>query len=295
MRYLTTFLSILCVSLFSTVAVAEQANVHSRPDSIASKEVNYTEDTFLSTRVINGQSTDGITQGRLDFRIEHRFDLLKSGYAEFYGLDHAFTFFGLEYGIKDWIMVGINRTSLTQAVTGFTKISFLRQCTGSKNLPVSVSVFLGTSYSGQSFDNSANTVDFFSQMSYTSQLLIARKFSDNFSAQLSPVWIHRNKINSITNKNDIFAAGISARYKLNPTLSFSGEYYPVINPSVYFKNNNSNALSFSFDIQTAGHVFQIILSNSTDMIEKTFIGETTGDWLKGDIHLGFNILRKFDL
>ena len=295
MRYLTTFLSILCVSLFSTVALSEQSNVHSRPDSTSSKEVNYTEDTFLSTRVINGQSTDGITQGRLDFRIEHRFDLLKNGYAEFYGLDHAYTFFGLEYGIKDWIMVGINRTSLTQAVTGFTKISFLRQCTGSKNLPVSVSVFLGTSYSGQSFDNSANTVDFFSQMSYTSQLLIARKFSDNFSAQLSPVWIHRNKINSITNKNDIFAAGISARYKLNPTLSFSGEYYPVINPSVYFKNNNSNALSFSFDIQTAGHVFQIILSNSTDMIEKTFIGETTGDWLKGDIHLGFNILRKFDL
>ena len=295
MRYLITFLSILSVSLFSTVTFAEQVNVLSKTDSTSSKEVNYTEDTFLSTRVINGQSTEGIPQGRLDFRIEHRFDLLKSGYAEFYGLDHAFTFFGLEYGIKDWIMVGINRTSLTQAVTGFTKISFLRQCTGSKNLPVSVSVFLGTSYSGQSFDNSANTVDFFSQMSYTSQLLIARKFSDNFSAQLSPVWIHRNKINSITNKNDIFAAGISARYKLNPTLSFSGEYYPVINPSVYFKNNNSNALSFSFDIQTAGHVFQIILSNSTDMIEKTFIGETTGDWLKGDIHLGFNILRKFDL
>jgi len=100
MRYLITFLSILCVSLFSTVAVAEQANVHSRPDSIASKEVNYTEDTFLSTRVINGQSTDGITQGRLDFRIEHRFDLLKSGYAEFYGLDHAFTFLALNMVLK---------------------------------------------------------------------------------------------------------------------------------------------------------------------------------------------------
>jgi len=295
MRYLTTFLSILCVSLFSTVALSEQSNVHSRPDSTSSKEVNYTEDTFLSTRVINGQSTDGITQGRLDFRIEHRFDLLKNGYAEFYGLDHAYTFFGLEYGIKDWIMVGLNRTSQTQAVTGFTKISFLRQSTGSKNQPISVSVFLGTSYTGQSFDNSVNQNDFFSQMSYTSQILIARKFSNNFSAQLSPVWIHRNKVNSVTNKNDLFAAGISARYKLNPTLSFSGEYYPVINPSVYFKNNNTNSLSFSFDIQTAGHVFQIILSNSTDMIEKTFIGETSGDWLKGDIHLGFNILRKFDL
>jgi len=295
MKYLIKLLSVLCVSLFSTVAFAEQVNVLSKADSTSSKEVNYTEDTFLSTRVINGQSTEGIPQGRLDFRIEHRFDLLKSGYAEFYGLDHAFTFFGLEYGIKDWIMVGINRTSSTQAVTGFTKISLLRQCTGSKNQPVSVSAYIGTSYTGQSFNNSVNQTDFFSQMSYTSQILIARKFSDTFSAQLSPVWIHRNKINSITNKNDIFAAGISARYKLNSTLSFTGEYYPVINPSVYFKNNNSNALSFSFDVQTAGHVFQIILSNSTDMIEKTFIGETTGDWLKGDVHLGFNILRKFDL
>ena len=295
MKYLIKLLSVLCVSLFSTVAFAEQVNVLLKADSTSSKEVNYTEDTFLSTRVINGQSTEGIPQGRLDFRIEHRFDLLKSGYAEFYGLDHAFTFFGLEYGIKDWIMVGINRTSSTQAVTGFTKISLLRQCTGSKNQPVSVSAFIGTSYTGQSFNNSVNQTDFFSQMSYTSQILIARKFSDTFSAQLSPVWIHRNKINSITNKNDIFAAGISVRYKLNSTLSFTGEYYPVINPSVYFKNNNSNALSFSFDVQTAGHVFQIILSNSTDMIEKTFIGETTGDWLKGDVHLGFNILRKFDL
>ena len=295
MRYLTAFLSILCVSLFSAVALAEQAYILSKPDTTYSKDVKYTEETFLSTRVINGQSTEGITQGRLDFRIEHRFDLLKSGYAEFYGLDHAFTFFGLEYGIKDWIMVGINRTSSTQAVTGFTKISFLRQCTGSKNQPVSVSAFIGTSYTGQSFDNSVNQSDFFSKMSYTSQILIARKFCDHFSAQFSPLWIHRNKVNSITNKNDLFAAGISARYKLNPTFSLSGEYYPVINPSVYFKNNNSNSLSFSFDIQTAGHVFQIILSNSTDMIEKTFIGETTGDWLKGEVHLGFNILRKFDL
>ena len=27
--------------------------------------------------------------------------------------------------------------------------------------------------------------------------------------------------------------------------------------------------------------------------EKSFIGETTGNWLKGDIHLGFNISRVF--
>lgn len=31
------------------------------------------------------------------------------------------------------------------------------------------------------------------------------------------------------------------------------------------------------------------------MIEKAFIGETTGDWARGDIRLGFNIARTFKL
>ena len=48
-----------------------------------------------------------------------------------------------------------------------------------------------------------------------------------------------------------------------------------------------------FDIETGGHVFQIVLSNSVGMIEKAFVAETTGNWLKGDIHLGFNISRVF--
>ena len=102
-------------------------------------------------------------------------------------------------------------------------------------------------------------------------------------------------IPSSTDANDLFALGIGARYKLTEIFSLNGEYYPVINPSVYQKQNYDNSLSLGFDIQTEGHVFQIVLSNSTDMIEKNFVGETQGSWLKGNIHLGFNILRKFEL
>jgi len=282
----------LLLSLVTVLSFAQDATV---TDTNSSKEVNYTENTFYSTRVVNGQSTEGITQNRLDFRIEHRFDLIKTGFPEFFGLDHAYTLFGLEYGIKDWVMVGINRTSSTQAISGFTKISLLRQSTGSVNMPLSVSFFIEPSYAGLPVDNSGVLGDFFTQLSYTSQILISRKFNDKFSAQLSPVWIHRNKVVSLTNNNDIIALGISANYKFTPTLSVTGEYYPVLNPSVYYTNHNSNSLSFSFDINTGGHLFQIVLSNSTDLIEKNFIGETTGKWLNGDIHLGFNILRKFDL
>jgi hypothetical protein len=292
MNNFKSFCISISFSLLTATSLAQKNNPSTKSDSVPSIPVNYTEDTFLSTRVINGQSTEGITQGRLDFRVQHRFDPIKNGYAEFFGLDHAFTFLGLEYGIKDWIMVGLNRTSATQAVTGFTKINLMRQITDSKNHPISVSFFIGSSYKGQSFDNPP---DFSSRLSYTTEILIARKFGDSFSAQVSPIWIHRNRITSLTNSNDLFALGMSAHYSLSPTLSLSGEYYPVINPSVYFNNNNFNSLSFSLDIKTPGHVFQIVLTNSNDMIEKNFVGETTGSWLKGDIHLGFNILRKFDL
>ena len=295
MRSLTTMLSILCVSLFSTVAASGEAIIPSKTDSTSSNEIHYTEETFFSNRAVNGQSTEGITQNRLDLRIEHRFGLINQGYSQFFGLDQAYTFFGLEYGIKDWWMVGINRTLTDKTLAAYTKLSLLRQCTGAKNVPLTLSVMLGTSVIGTKYPDPVRNNDFNARISYTTQVLIARKISDHFSAQLSPVWIHRNIIPSVTDKNDLFALGIAARYKLTPTLSLNGEYYPVINPSTYQKQNYKNSLSFCFDIETAGHVFQIVVSNSNDMIEKNFVGETTGNWLKGDIHLGFNILRKFDL
>ena len=55
-----------------------------------------------------------------------------------------------------------------------------------------------------------------------------------------------------------------------------------------------NPIAFGIDIETGGHVFQIILSNSITMIEKSFITETTDNFFNGDIHLGFNISRTFE-
>ncbi|MFT4545398.1 MAG: hypothetical protein ACI9EQ_001872, partial [Bacteroidia bacterium] len=43
------------------------------------------------------------------------------------------------------------------------------------------------------------------------------------------------------------------------------------------------------------HIFQLHFTNSRSMIEKGFITENNGDWLKGDIHFGFNISRVFTL
>ena len=54
-----------------------------------------------------------------------------------------------------------------------------------------------------------------------------------------------------------------------------------------------NSFSVGFDIETGGHVFQLHFTNSTSMVDKGFITETTGNWLDGDIHFGFNVSRVF--
>jgi hypothetical protein len=96
--------------------------------------------------------------------------------------------------------------------------------------------------------------------------------------------------------NDIIAIGAGGRFKLTKRISLNGEYYYVIPPTNDYRTTKTyNSLSFGFDIETGGHVFQIHFTNSLAMIEKGFVGETTGNWQHGDIHIGFNISRVFTL
>jgi len=127
------------------------------------------------------------------------------------------------------------------------------------------------------------------------QLLIARKVNQLLSLQLTPSYVHRNLVATELDPNDLFAIGAGGRIKLAKRISFNAEYYYLINPKSYLSQKVYDPLSLGFDIETGGHVFQLIFTNSLAMIEKGFIGETTGNWGKGDIHFGFNISRVFTL
>ncbi len=289
-------LNLSLVLCFSTLCVyAQETNLFNQLDSITPKSVQYTYGTFKSTRVLNGHSNERMPQGQLDVRFEHRFGLINQGYYQFFGLDQSSTLISLEYGIKDWVMVGLNRTSIDKTVSGFTKFSILRQSTGAIEMPVSLSLLLETSVIGIKWPDPTRDNLFSSRISYIGQLIIARKFNENLSLQLAPIWIHRNLVAAVIDKNDQFALGMASRYKISRRSSINIEYYPVFGSSWDHSGSYKNALAVGFDIETGGHVFQLILSNTQGMIEKNFITETTGNWLKGDLHFGFNISRVFSL
>jgi hypothetical protein len=260
------------------------------------ENIEYTMGTFKSSRIMNGHSIESMPEGSLDFRISHRFGTVNSGAYEFFGLDQAHIHLGLEYGITDWIMIGVGRGTFEKTVDGFTKIRLLRQSTGVRNIPLSITYLAGIYINGLHWSDPERENQFDQRLSYAHQIMIARKFSPAFSLQISPAYLHRNLAETKSDPNDIFALGAGTRLKLYRRISFSAEYFYLFKPDNELRSIPIyNPLSLGVEIETGGHVFQVIVTNSVGMQENSFLGQTTGQWLHGDIHIGFNISRVFQL
>jgi hypothetical protein len=251
------------------------------------------EALFKATRIINGHSAKQMKAGELDYRISHRFGRVNSGAYEFFGLDQSNMHLSLEYGLFDWLMVGIGRGSYEKTADGFVKFNLADQQTGPGAFPLTINVLSTMEINTLKWADPERTNYFTSRLSYSHQLLVARKFG-KATVQLMPLLVHRNLVATEMDPNDLFAMGVGGRYKITNRLALSTEYYYVFRPVPQRTTTKYyNPFSVGFDIETGGHVFQIMLTNSRGMREGHFIGETTGSWLKGDIHLGFNISRVF--
>lgn len=250
----------------------------------------YINSTFKGKKVVNGQSVEILSKGVLQFQIQHRFGTLNSGFYNLFGLDNSQIRLGFDYGIKDWMSIGIGRSSALKTIDASAKLRLKRQSKGSKEFPftlVTNSAIFVKQYRWS--ETKEETFELSNQLSFAHQILIARKINRDLSVQLSPTLVHYNLVN-YAEKNDRISLGFGARQKLTNRISVNAEYFMQINGKI-----NNDVLSFGFDIETGGHVFQLHLSNSPAMIESAFIHETKGDWEQGDIYFGFNISRVFTI
>mgnify|MGYP003382107932 CR=1 FL=1 len=264
-------------------------------DDLTTPKTEYVSASFKATRIVNGHSIEQMKEGDLDVRIHHRFGQVNSGPSALWGLDQSSVFFSFEYGATDWLMLGVGRSSTQKTFSGFTKLRLWRQATGEHSMPVSISAFGGADLFSTPWPDPGAQNFFSSRLSYVAQVLVARKFTDAFSLQLTPTLVHKNLVPSAVDVNDIIAVGLGGRYKLTNRISFNAEYFTTIKPVVEGQQEAVDVLSFGFDIETGGHVFQIVLTNALPMFERGFITEGTGAWGDGGIHLGFNISRVFTL
>ncbi|MDB9732389.1 DUF5777 family beta-barrel protein [Polaribacter sp.] len=251
---------------------------------------NIVSATFKGTRIVNGHSIENRKNKELEFIISHRFGRVNTGFEELFGLDQANIRFALEYGLTDDLTVGLGRSSFEKTYDGYLKYSLLKQKTGTNAFPFAVSLFGSIAAKSQkAIAGSERT--FAESLFYVGQVLIAKKVNSSLSVQVTPTYVHRNLVTIAADSHDIFALGLGTRVKLSTRVSLNAEYYQQFQKLTSI--NARNSLAFGVDIETGGHVFQIILSNAITMVEKSFITETTGNFFGGDIHLGFNLSRTF--
>ena len=290
------------IFIFITTCILFTANSIKAQDDLMDllgdtpKTTEYTYATFKTTRIINSQSVENPAEGVLMFLIQHRFGRINTGAYEFFGLDQATIRLGLEYGITKRLSVGIGRSSYEKTYDGFLKYKILRQSTGLRKMPVSMSYFVSTAITSLKWEDMGveNRTNYFSsRVSYTHQLLIARKFSKSLSVQLIPSFIHKNLVETVEDANDILSVGVGGRLKLTQRLSVNAEYFYT--PTNQISYEFTQPLSVGLDIETGGHVFQLHFSNAQAFFERGYITETNGKWTDGDIYFGFGISRVFTI
>ncbi|RYD80881.1 MAG: hypothetical protein EOP53_07400 [Sphingobacteriales bacterium] len=279
--------------LFTASNIYAQDDLLQMLESEDSATTDYTRAAFKTTRVINSHSLENVAEGVLDFKILHRFGFINGGAYEFFGLDQATMRLGFEYGITDRLMVGIGRTTVEKALDGFLKYKILRQSSGAKNMPLTLTYATGLSANMLKWQDPNRNNFPSSRFAFYHQLIVGRKFSEAFTLQLMPTLVHRNLVQTLAEKNDVYAMGIAGRQKLTRRMALNAEYYYVLPNQL--SPDFTNSLSVGFDIETGGHVFQLHFTNSTPLNEKGVITETRGKWSKGDIHFGFNISRVFTI
>lgn len=251
-------------------------------------EEKFEQPAFKAMKIGNLQSTKVAAKGDLYMYVSHRFGTLKDGISTFFGFDNANTKIQFVYGVFDGVQLGISRESLRKTYAVSAKFKLKEQ---NNKFPMSVVGYTTANINSEVSTDRYPYIKFGDRVSYASQLLISRRINSKFSVELAPTFVRQNLVYEQEQQHNQFALGAGGRMKVSKRMSINLDY--VYNISRYDESIYNNPLTIGLDIETGGHVFQLLFSNAQSTNEPGFISNAEGDWSDGDIFFGFNIVRVF--
>ncbi len=260
---------------------------------------------FSDGRLVHSSTTEVLPQGALELRLALRFgDMggMNGGYENFYGLDELENLYvGLHYGLSSRIQLGLSRTKGTgahrQLINGELKVNILQQSDSTGRMPISLTAAHTTTASMQLASNDPESMtyfeDFAHRLSFTSQLIVSRKYSKYFSVQALGGYQHRN-IAPTEEGNGFYFAGIGARigfsdrwglvldgtYPISDYRTRDNGYFPVLGAGLEYLRPN-------------GDLFSLQLSNAGGLIENDFLPYSQSDFTQGELRLGLTFRKHF--
>jgi hypothetical protein len=271
--------------------------------SFSQEEKEYVFGTFRSSQLVNAQTTEMVQPKSFEFSIRHRFGMIGTDstvYEQFLGFDlPANIRFGFTISFGDKINLGIGRTKNDKTVDGEIKYLLFRQTENNK-MPVTVVAYFNAALKTGSFQKVSQHA-FFSdgitpfeykfnhRFAYCYELICSRKFSEKYSMQVTPVWLYKNLV-SPGFENQTLSLLVSIMYKIGLNSSLTAEY------AHRFNNRPADGhypLSVAWEMGTTGHIFQLVLSSSSELVEQEIYFKDGYNYPKGNFALGFNIRRIF--
>lgn len=287
-----TFLLFLVSALLTSLSAQEEAQQHA-----SSKPVRFTFGTGL---LIDNQTIESPYKGGLELQIHHRFSLIENVHNLFGIYGAANTRLGLNYGITDRLMLGVGTTKDYKLQDIQWKYNIIHQ-TDDNSVPVSLSYY-GNIVLDLRKEDAFGPVERYRdihRLSYFTQLILARKFSESFSAQIAPSVIYFNAVPQYTNeskyKNLNFGLSAGARLSVSGSHSILFEYDQLLTKQDLDDDELKPKpnLSLGWEIGTATHTFQVFVANYSQIINQRNLVFNTNSFSDGEYLFGFNITVRF--
>ncbi len=260
-------------------------------DATKSDKKEISSAAFKGLQVVNMQSTKLPMKGEFYFLVSHRFGDLTNGMNNFFGLDAAYTKLGGIYGVTNWLSLGLSRQTYQKTYELAVKYKLANQIDG--GFPVTI-----VGYNTMDIRSDLKTTLYpdlraSDRFAYSSQLIVSRKVNSSLSFQVNPMFIHKNLYDELADQKNTFLLGTGARCKISKRLSINLDYAARLNLPEAYDYSVHNPISLGLDIETGGHVFQLVFSNSQTMNDVAYY--TTASGIKGGrgIFFGFNMYRVF--
>ncbi|MDX8553536.1 DUF5777 family beta-barrel protein [Tenacibaculum sp. 1B UA] len=233
----------------------------------------FEQPAFKAMKIGNLQSTKVAGKKDLYLYVSHRFGTLKDGLITFFGFDKANTKIQLFYGVMDGIQFGISRESIRKTYATHAKVSILKQ---SEKFPLNIVAYTAVNIRTDLRKEQYPLLEFGDRMSYATQLLISRRFSNSLSLEVAPTFVRQNLVLEPFQDHNQYALGFGGRMKISKRMSINADY--VYNFSRHEDSIYHNPITIGLDIETGGHVFQLLFSNAQSTNEPGFISNAEGKY-----------------
>ncbi len=249
----------------------------------------FTEATFKTTRIALGHSIETRKKGIMEISANSRFWNIPQRTQGFLA-DRISTRFGVSYAFSDRLTFGSGITTFDGIFDTYFKYKLVQQVSNGKGSPFTITLAQNASLRTNPNRSINASTGFSDKLAFTSQALIARKFTRNFSLQASPTFIYRNSSRNIEDPTNHFALGIGGRYKIGGHLSISTEYYYLANPIESINTFDPFAIGVNWELTDV--MLQFHLSNAPNIAEDAFITQTRNNFntRDGNLFFGFNAI-----